>query len=315
MPERRGDGEHWIQAAQHGAVHQHLADARIDGHAVEMAAERRQLLICVKRAHLGQHPRRAVDGGDRRRRETALEHSADAADARCARQKLVACHALDQQRHALQRAARHLWARVGWHRRPRGSGEHAEAHTGTHTARAATPLLRGGPADPSLLQPQDAALGVVRHLLSAPAVDDERDVVDRDRRLRHVGRDDDLGRARGRARKDLCLVARGQRAVQRQHTHVGPPARRRRKLVAGHQRALQPTDLRRAREEHQHRAARLLAGFLEVLRRVWPVAKEGLGPLCALPRHQQRHEVCQRVVVDDTLVDTLHAAQRRRAVL
>eukprot|EP00955_Chlamydomonas_euryale_P068817 360244-Chlamydomonas_euryale.AAC.4 len=25
MPERRGDGEHWIQAAQHGAVHQHLA--------------------------------------------------------------------------------------------------------------------------------------------------------------------------------------------------------------------------------------------------------------------------------------------------
>ena len=69
---------------------------------------------------------------------------------------------------------------------------HTLGRASPHAACPPPPLLRRRLADVSLLQPQDAALDIMRHLFGTPRVDDKADVVNGDGGLGHVGGQYDL---------------------------------------------------------------------------------------------------------------------------
>ena len=93
---------------------------------------------------------------------------------------------LGTQHQLLERHTPHLRLRVGRERRVRRV--EMDAQPWPHAARAAAALLglRGG--DPRVVERGHAARGVVPLFLLPTGVDDQADVGERDRGLRHVGR-------------------------------------------------------------------------------------------------------------------------------
>jgi len=109
----------------------------------------------------------------------------------------------------LERYAADLRLRVALE--PLVRGVEMDAEPGAHAAGAAAALLGRRLGDEHVVEGGDPSRRVVGELLGAPGVDDEVDVVNRDRRLGHVGREYDLGDARvglGPAENALLLVGR-----------------------------------------------------------------------------------------------------------
>ena len=88
-----------------------------------------------------------------------------------------------------------------------------------HAARTAAPLLGLRGRDPRVVERGHAPRGVVPLLLLPAGVNDQADVGERDRGLRHVGREYHLDQAARRQLEDPPLLVWRQAAVQRLHPH------------------------------------------------------------------------------------------------
>jgi hypothetical protein len=100
-------------------------------------------------------------------------------------------------------------------------GVQLEAVPRAHAPRAACALPRLRLRDPHLHQPAHVLALVEHRLFRAPRVHDAHGVVDRDRRLGDVGRDDHLAHAVRHALEDGRLLGGRERRVQRQEAEGG----------------------------------------------------------------------------------------------
>ena len=157
---------------------------------------------------------------------------------------------LDRQAQLLQRGSEQLGGGVVRHLRVLRLGVQTVANPLADSTSSAPALMRRRLRNPSRLQTREVVQSVVRLLLALAAVDDVRDVVDRDGRLGDVGGEDDLANTARGPVEDFPLVRRGHRAVKRQNRALGPVPQQR---VRAHQ-VVNLGDLVPAGEEDEDRA-------------------------------------------------------------
>ena len=168
---------------------------------------------------------------------------------------------LDRQAQFLKRGSEQLGGGVVRHLCVLRAGVQTVANPLADSTGSAPALMRRRLRNPRRLQTREVVQSVVRLLLALAAVDDVRDVVDRDGRLGDVGGEDDLANAERGPIEDFPLVRRGHRAVKRQN-HAPRPVPQH--AIRAHQ-VVDLGDLVPAGEEDEDRA--VAVGVRRVRRR------------------------------------------------
>ena len=283
--EARRDRQGGRKGPQEGSHQQQLSDASVDGQLGEVPSQRGEALMLAlnltfvvvvvvvprplrkrfQRPHGAKALERGLDGPCRR----GLEH------ARQKRRRGPEAEEVDLEHELLERDADHLGGLEGAEdAAAAGDGGAAFAvSTAVSTATAvsstetsprverkahpwprppcpALALQRRGPGDKVLDQQAHPSRRVVAPLLELAAVDDEADVVDRDRGLGDVGGDDALAHAWRRALEGPALVGGRDGRVQGQDPAPAPA----RGLGRGEPGA-DRCDLRRSGQEDEHGAS------------------------------------------------------------
>ena len=269
-PDARGDGEHGVQTAEHGAVQHHLTQPRVHREFGEVVAQRREFVGGVHRVEFHQRSKRGRDGALRRRFDRLREKLAHVAQAK---------H-LDLQAKRVEGRAQNLG---GCEIRQRGFARarvEMEAVALSHATRATSALAGGRAAAPRGDEGRHARHRVVLRLADAARVDDEDDVVDGDGRLGDVGRHDDFSNPRRGFGEGEALFLGRQRGVQRDEHEPTLDV-----LEGSQQTLVQPANLRHARQENQDGA------FLVLVR-------------------DERHQKLDELEVDLLLVNRLQTLER-----
>ena len=238
--QRRGDDQNLVQAAEFGRFQHHAAQARVDGQARQLAAERGQLALTVDRRQLLQQVEAVADGLAIRRLDKG--EILDGAQAQVQ-------HLQDHRR---QVGAQDF--RIGKRRTAKEIFLAVQAHADARLDPPTAALALVGAGLGNGLDGQALDLGAVAVAADArrATVDHVADARHSQRGFRHVGGQHDLASAHGR--EDLLLLGRGEARVQRQHfgeAQVG---------LAQHLGGI--ADLALAGEEDQHVARALALSLL-----------------------------------------------------
>mmetsp|Transcript_5881 Transcript_5881/g.18974 ORF Transcript_5881/g.18974 Transcript_5881/m.18974 type:complete len:289 (-) Transcript_5881:777-1643(-) len=209
--ERRGDGEHRVDATEERTVQHHLSDAHVERHARKVGSERGEGVRRVERAGETERTARLLHGVGARRLQRAREEGAGRSKA----------EREDREDQPGEGRALHLGRGVLRHPRADRARVERPVLALPRPARAAAPLLARRERHPSLGERGVLARRVVAGELHAAAVEHDPNVRDGERRLCHVCGEHDLSHARRRGRKDALLLGGGQLRVQGQEQPAG----------------------------------------------------------------------------------------------
>mmetsp|Transcript_51401 Transcript_51401/g.159378 ORF Transcript_51401/g.159378 Transcript_51401/m.159378 type:complete len:415 (+) Transcript_51401:305-1549(+) len=203
--EHGNNGHDLVAAPEVHGRQQHLGELRLHGELRHLPPQLRQEALVVQGAQ-GPEGLHGVDHGLHRRGVHEVEG-----------QHVVDAHGLQQQDHVREVCALDLRDGRGQHLVPVGDLRvEPVALAGASAPSPTRPLPRVGLADGRDQERVHTRLGIVHLDLGHAGVDHEVDAVNRQGRLRDVGRDDALPTARRRGLEDHGLHLGGQRAVHGQ---------------------------------------------------------------------------------------------------